>query len=152
VVRTFTVTAKSVDANWNLISTNDTVRITSSDPNALLPGNAALSGGTRKLHGNSEYARDWNISAANVTHPGMAGDTSPPIVVGAGGEALWGMPVVAIHDSELTRALEGSGAAGSTPSDPGTTGFEWWPTNWHYFVMPEAMKETLRSMEPRLRW
>src|SRR5205814_2569426 len=23
--------------------------------------------------------------------------------------------------------------------------FDWWPTNWHYFVMPEAMKEALRS-------
>src|SRR4029078_3965654 len=27
----------------------------------------------------------------------------------------------------------------------GTSGFEWWPTNWHYFVMPEALKEALTS-------
>src|SRR3954470_14034876 len=57
-----------------------------------------------------------------------------------------GRPTVAIHDSELTRALEGVAVTNSTtPSGPGTTGFEWWPTNWHYFVMPESLKEALRA-------
>src|ERR1043166_3500470 len=54
-------------------------------------------------------------------------------------------PLVAIHDSELTRALETMPASGSTPTGTGTTGKQWWPTNWHYFVMPEAIKEALRS-------
>jgi hypothetical protein len=54
-------------------------------------------------------------------------------------------PLVAIHDSELTRALESMPASGATPTGPGTTGNQWWPTDWHYFVMPEAMKEALRS-------
>jgi hypothetical protein len=54
-------------------------------------------------------------------------------------------PLVAIHDSELTRALENIPASGATPTGAGTTGKEWWPTNWHYFVMPESLKETLRS-------
>src|SRR5215470_6699477 len=55
-------------------------------------------------------------------------------------------PVVAIHDSELTRALESMTATNSgTPTGPGFTGFEWWPTNWHYFVMPESLKEALAS-------
>src|SRR5690242_9385208 len=54
-------------------------------------------------------------------------------------------PLVAIHDSELTRALESMPASGQTPTGPGTTGNQWWPTDWHYFVMPEAMKEALRS-------
>src|SRR5947208_15460814 len=54
-------------------------------------------------------------------------------------------PLVAIHDSELTRALESQPALAPTPTGPGTTGFEWWPTNWHYFVMPEALKEMLAS-------
>jgi hypothetical protein len=53
-------------------------------------------------------------------------------------------PVVAIHDSELTRALEGMTAT-NAPVGPGFTGFEWWPTNWHYFVMPESLKEALAS-------
>src|SRR5512140_169233 len=54
-------------------------------------------------------------------------------------------PMVAIHDSELTRALESTPASGATPTGSGTTGFQWWPTDWHYFVMPDAMKEALRS-------
>jgi hypothetical protein len=54
-------------------------------------------------------------------------------------------PLVAIHDSELTRALESMSASGATPTGPGTTGNQWWPTDWHYFVMPEAMKEAFRS-------
>jgi uncharacterized repeat protein (TIGR01451 family) len=61
--------------------------------------------------------------------------------------ALATQPVVAIHDSELTRALDsaGSPAVPPTPTGPGTTGLQWWPTNWHYFVMPESVKEALRS-------
>jgi hypothetical protein len=54
-------------------------------------------------------------------------------------------PLVAIHDSELTRGLESMAASGATPTGPGTTGKQWWPTDWHYFVMPEAMKEAFRS-------
>ena len=53
--------------------------------------------------------------------------------------------VVAIHDSELTRALETMPASGATPIGPGTTTNQWWPTNWHYFVMVEAIREALRS-------
>ncbi|HWY78649.1 MAG TPA: hypothetical protein VN281_23745, partial [Verrucomicrobiae bacterium] len=36
-------------------------------------------------------------------------------------------------------------ATNGTPNGPGTTGNQWWPTNWHYFVMPDAVKEALRS-------
>jgi hypothetical protein len=54
-------------------------------------------------------------------------------------------PIVAIHDSELTRALESMPASGLTPQGSGTTGNQWWPTNWHYFVMPESVEEALRS-------
>ena len=54
-------------------------------------------------------------------------------------------PLVAIHDSELTRALETMPATGATPTGSGTTGFQWWLDNWHYFVMPESVEEALRS-------
>ena len=54
-------------------------------------------------------------------------------------------PIVAIHDSELTRALESMPASGATPTGTGTTGYQWWPTDWHYFVMPDSVKEALRS-------
>jgi hypothetical protein len=55
------------------------------------------------------------------------------------------LPTVAIHDSELTRALESLPAVPPTPSGAGTTGKQWWLTDWHYFVMPESMKEALKS-------
>jgi hypothetical protein len=55
-------------------------------------------------------------------------------------------PLVAIHDSELTRALESMPASGATPKGTGTTGYQWWATDWpHYFVMPESLQEALRS-------
>src|SRR4051812_21698054 len=55
------------------------------------------------------------------------------------------LPFVAVHDSELTRGLEGVNAVAPTPTGPGTTGKQWWPTDWHYFVMPESVKEALQS-------
>src|SRR6187399_889885 len=54
-------------------------------------------------------------------------------------------PVVAIHDSEYTRTLETLPASGATPTGVGYTSNEWWPTNWHYFVMPESLDESFRS-------
>ena len=54
-------------------------------------------------------------------------------------------PVVAIHVSELTQALENMSASPSTPSGLGTTGYEWWPDAWHYFVGHESVKEALSS-------
>ena len=36
-------------------------------------------------------------------------------------------------------------ASSGTPSGPGTTGNQWWPTNWHYFVMPTSVEEALRA-------
>src|SRR5207245_5643831 len=43
----FNVTVNAVDANWNVVSTNDTVAISTTDTNAVLPANAALVAGTR---------------------------------------------------------------------------------------------------------
>ncbi|HWY74131.1 MAG TPA: hypothetical protein VN281_00860, partial [Verrucomicrobiae bacterium] len=51
-------------------------------------------------------------------------------------------PLVAVHDSELTRALETMPASGATPQE---TGYQWWLEDWHYFVMPESVKEMLHS-------
>ncbi len=54
-------------------------------------------------------------------------------------------PAVAIHVSELTAALETMPASGMTPTNAGTTGYQWWPQAWHYFVMPQSLEEALRS-------
>jgi hypothetical protein len=56
-------------------------------------------------------------------------------------------PLVAIHDSELTRFLDSSNspAVSPTPMGTNTTGLQWWISDWHYFVMPESLKEAMRS-------
>ena len=51
-------------------------------------------------------------------------------------------PIVAIHDSEWTRALTNLPATGATPT---TTGNQWWEEDWNYFVMPDSLKEAFRS-------
>jgi VCBS repeat-containing protein len=48
-------------------------------------------------------------------------------------------PLVAIHVSELTQALE------TMPAASTDTGFQWRYTSWRYFVAYESLKETLRS-------
>jgi hypothetical protein len=53
-------------------------------------------------------------------------------------------PVVAIHVSEFTQALETMPATPPTPT-VGYSGYEWWVTSWHYFVPYESLKEALRS-------
>ncbi len=55
------------------------------------------------------------------------------------------LPMVAVHDSELTRALASQPASNGTPSGNGTTGTQWWMTNWNYFVMPESVEGMLNS-------
>lgn len=54
-------------------------------------------------------------------------------------------PVVAIHISETTHALESLSATFPTPTGPGTTGFQWWMTVWQYHAIYEPLEEALRS-------
>jgi len=54
-------------------------------------------------------------------------------------------PLVAIHISELTQALESMPAVPPTPAEAWTTGNQWWYTSWRYFVAHESLKEALRS-------
>jgi hypothetical protein len=92
---------------------------------------------------------EWEVRsvgclAGNSRNPGLAVVLTALCVLLANGSRAE-QPVVAIHDSELTRALETIPAGGLTPSGAGVTGYQWWPTNWHYFVMPDSAKEMLRS-------
>src|SRR5262249_22816247 len=80
---TFSVTVNSVDANWNLVATNDTVALSSSDVNASLPGNAALVGGSQSFSVTLKTAGSATLTASNVTHTGITANTSPAIPVNA---------------------------------------------------------------------
>ncbi|MBP7008791.1 MAG: hypothetical protein KBC66_03150 [Kiritimatiellae bacterium] len=72
----FTARVYAVDANWNTVSTNNTVGLSSSDPAAQLPANGALSAGTRNFILTNRTAGLQFLTATNVTQPAMANGTS----------------------------------------------------------------------------
>src|SRR6185295_9186925 len=77
----FSITVNAVDANWNLISTNDTVAISSSDTNAALPASAALLNGTRSFSVTLTTAGSATVTSSNLTHSAVAPNSTPPITV-----------------------------------------------------------------------
>src|SRR3989454_5079061 len=77
----FTVTVNAVDPNWNVVSSTDTVGITSSNGGATLPGNAALVAGTKAFSVTLSTAGNWTVTASDITTPAMTANTSPPITV-----------------------------------------------------------------------
>src|SRR5439155_820108 len=79
----FNVTVNAVDANWNVATSTRTIVITSSDPNASLPSNAALVGGTKNFNVTFRTAGSWTVTATDT--PLLLGSsTSPSITVTAG--------------------------------------------------------------------
>jgi hypothetical protein len=111
----FTVTVNSVDANWNLISTNDTVTVTSTDPNAALPANAALLAGTQTYTVTLKTAGSSTVAASDVTHVGVAANTSPAISVNPGAFAK--LQVLAPGESASPGTTTGKTGAASAQTD-----------------------------------
>ena len=81
---TFTVTVNAVDANWNLVNSTDTVGITSSDANAALPANAALSAGTQTFSVTLKTAGTATVTASDSSDGSKTPNTSPSITVNTG--------------------------------------------------------------------
>jgi hypothetical protein len=77
----FNVTVNSVDANWNPVSSTDTIHIASSDAAATLPSNAALVAGTKTFSISLNTAGSATITASDVTSPAKTANTSPSITV-----------------------------------------------------------------------
>jgi hypothetical protein len=75
-----TVTVNAVDANWNLVSSTDTVRITSSDSGATLPADHALAAGTHTFSV-TLTAGTRTVTATDVTDGTKTANTSPSITV-----------------------------------------------------------------------
>lgn len=92
----FTVTVRAVDANWNLVSSTNTVGITSSDGTATLPANAALVGGTKDFSVTLNGTGDFTVTATNITDGTKTANVSPAITCGpvvwngGAGTANWG--------------------------------------------------------------
>src|SRR6185503_3775538 len=80
----FNVTVTAVDANWNLVSTaTDTVRITSSDSSATLPGNGALVSGTKSFLVSLNTIGTATVTATDISNGSKTASTTPSITVNA---------------------------------------------------------------------
>ena len=84
----FAVTANSVDANWNLISTNDTAKFTSTDASAVLPANTPLVAGTLTADLTFMTAGSATITLSNLTHTTITNNTSPSITINKGNQTI----------------------------------------------------------------
>ena len=78
----FNVTVYAVDATWNLISTNDTVHLTSSDCPGGVAGQCGA-GGRRTLTDSVTHKTSGSqtVTASDVTHTGIGSGTGTAITV-----------------------------------------------------------------------
>src|SRR5207249_8684434 len=72
----FNVTVNAVDDFWNVVNTNDTVAIASSDSNATLGTPASLLAGTQTFSVTLKTAGSATVSASDTTNPSISADTS----------------------------------------------------------------------------
>src|SRR5665811_612097 len=80
----FNVTVNAVDANWNPVTSTDTIGITSTDANATLPANAALVAGTKTFSVTPKTAGSKTFTATDITTGTMTANTSPATTINAG--------------------------------------------------------------------
>src|SRR5207245_1462928 len=105
----FNVTVNAVDANWNLVGTvADTVGISSSDSNAILPANAGLVSGTKSFSVTLKTLGSATVTASDITDNTKVANTSSPITV------------IAAAFAKLQLLMPGETAAPGTPT--GKTG------------------------------
>lgn len=77
----FNMTVRAVDSVWNLVSSSDTVHLTSTDGTATLPADAALGGGTATMTVTFGSSGTFTITASDVTDPTKTADTGSPTLV-----------------------------------------------------------------------
>jgi hypothetical protein len=71
----FDVTVNAVDNAWHVISSIDTIHITTTDTSATLPADAALAGGTGTFSVTFNASGSFTVSASDVTDTTKAGGT-----------------------------------------------------------------------------
>jgi hypothetical protein len=117
----FNVTVNAVDADWNPISTNDTVAITSTDGSATLPANAALVGGTETFTVTLKTAGSQTVTASDVTHPAITANTGTATTVNRGDQTIT-FAAIADQSSTNTVALSATASSGLTVTFAVTSG------------------------------
>src|SRR5438034_45955 len=80
----FNVTVNAVDANWNAVSSTDTVHLTSTDANATLGADAPLVAGTVQISATLVTVGSQTITASDATDNTKTANTSASITVNAG--------------------------------------------------------------------
>ena len=80
----FNVVVNAVNANWTVVSSTNTVGLTSTDANATLPANAALVAGTRTFSVTLKTAGTRTITATDITDSTKTANTSALVTVNAG--------------------------------------------------------------------
>src|SRR5439155_239095 len=116
----YSVTVNAVDTNWNLVNTViDTVGITSSDANPLLPGNAALNSGSGTFSVTCKTAGSRTVTATDVSDGSKTANTSPSITVNAGTFAKLQLLV----PGESAAAGTASGKTGAPSAEQAGTSF-----------------------------
>jgi autotransporter-associated beta strand protein len=117
----FSVTVNAVDANWNVVSTSDTIHLSeANDANAILPANTALSSGTATLGVTNILAGSGRtLTATDVSNGGITASTSPAYAVVPGAVAK--LVIVAPGESFTLGAAPGK--TGSPSAQNSTVGY-----------------------------
>ena len=108
----FTVTVNAVDTYWNLVSSTNTVGITTSDANDVHPLNAALINGTKDFTVTLKTAGTSTVTATNISDGTKTADTSPSITVNPGAFAK--LQILAPGESAAPGTVTGKTGTPST--------------------------------------
>ena len=108
----FTVTVNSVDANWNLVSTNHNIRITSSDPGAILPANNTLVAGSQTFNLTFKNAGSRTVTASNLTQTAITASTSPAIPVNKADQTVTFGPLADKNYGDAPFAVSATASSG----------------------------------------
>ncbi|HWF42124.1 MAG TPA: cell wall-binding repeat-containing protein [Acidothermaceae bacterium] len=80
----FVVTVKALDGSGNVVTGySGTVKLTSSDSQAVLPANSMLSNGQHAFTVTLKTAGNQSVTATDTANSGIAGTTSPVVVAAA---------------------------------------------------------------------
>ncbi len=119
----FAFTVRAVDSYWNVVATNDTVHLSSSDLAATLPPNTALSNGTVTLAVTANITGTQTLTADDVTHPAVLSATSSPFVVRVPGPVLLSPPDLVVDEGiplTVTNAASQTNTVASGPASSST--------------------------------
>jgi hypothetical protein len=161
----FIVTVNAVDANWNVVNATDTVRITSTDTNAVLPANAALVGGTQTFTVILNTGGSRTVTATDMTDGAKTANTSPATTV----NLIWkglsftvlgtgaGATTNANGTAELTRGSADASLTNALASSLNASGTPW--VKWTYVDSGSGsssnidiyIEDAVHALKPRLQ-